>query len=189
MPSIRQDVPMKSLGRPAVLLRPPELRDESQVAQAQAELAAEDFEFVFRNPEEPWPSYIARVGQERLGLDIAPDRVPSTFLLACVDGDIVGRVSIRHELNAYLTSVGGHIGYAVRPAYRRRGYARSILRQSLELARDIGLCRVLITCDDDNAASVRLIESFGGRLENVIATDAGSMPTRRYWIDPSHHVD
>ena len=108
-----------------------------------------------------------------------PRWVPSTFLLACVDGDIVGRVSIRHELNAYLASVASHIGYAVRPTYRRRGYARSILRQSLELARDIGLRRVLITCDDDNVASVSLIESFGGRLESVITTDTGSMPTRR----------
>jgi predicted acetyltransferase len=54
---------------------------------------------------------------------VAPNQVSSTFLLAEVDGDIVGRVSIRHELNAYLPSVGGHIGYAVRPAYRRRGYA------------------------------------------------------------------
>jgi predicted acetyltransferase len=159
------------------------------VALAQAELARENFDFVFRGPDELWPSYVTRVSRERLGVDLTPDRVPSTFLLACVDCNIVGRVSIRHELNAYLTFVGGHIGYAVRPAYRRRGYARSILRQSLELAREIGLGRVLITCDDDNVASVRLIEHFGGALENVITADAGSVPTRRYWIDLAYHVE
>ena len=164
-------------------MRPPALGDEWQVTQAQAELAAEDFEFVFQQPGESWPSYVARVDRDRLGFEIAPDRVPSTFLLAEVDGDIVGRVSIRHELNAYLASVGGHIGYAVRPAHRRRGYARSILRQSLELASGVGLHRVLITCDDDNVASVRLIESFGATLENVLGAGSGSSPTRRYWID------
>jgi predicted acetyltransferase len=171
-----------------LLLRPPGLDDESQVAEAKVELAEEGFDFAFRSPDEPWPSYVTRVSQEHLGLDLAPDRVPNTFLLACVDGDIVGRVSIRHALNAYLTAVGGHIGYAVRPAYRRRGYARSILRQSLELAREIGLRRVLITCDDDNVASVRLIEHFGGALENVITADPGSVPTRRYWIDLADDV-
>ena len=157
-----------------LLLRPPGLEDESQVAEAQAELAEENFEFIFRSPDEPWPSHVTRVSQEHLGVNLAPDRVPNTFLLADVGGDIVGRVSIRHELNVYLASVGGHVGYAVRPAYRRQGYARSILRQSLELARDIGLLRVLITCDDDNVASVRLIEHFGG--------SAGERHRVRCWI-------
>jgi predicted acetyltransferase len=63
------------------------------------------------------------------------DRVPATFLVADVDGAIVGRVSIRHELNDHLTHFGGHIGYGVRPAHRRRGYATEILRQSLVIAR------------------------------------------------------
>jgi len=170
------------LGQAEVLLRPPTLADEAQVAQAQAELAADDFQFVFQQAEESWPSYVARVERQHLGRDVPPDQVPSTFRIADVDGEVVGRVSIRHELNDHLAAVGGHIGYAVRPAYRRRGYARSILRQSLDIAQARGLRRVLITCDDDNVASARLIEPFGGILENVVTPD-GSTPTRRYWVD------
>jgi len=165
-----------------VVLRPPSLADEPQVARAQLELAVDDFEFVFQRPGEPWPSYVARVEREHLGIDIAPDRVPATFLLAEVGSDIVGRVSIRHELNEHLSIVGGHIGYAVRPAFRRRGYGLSILRQSLTISRDLGLTRVLITCDDDNAASIKLIEACSGILDDVI-TPAGGVPTRRYWIE------
>jgi len=105
---------------------------------------------------------------------VPPGRVPATFLLAEVDGAIVGRVSIRHELNDYLERFGGHIGYAVRPAHRRRGYGRAILRQSLDVARSVGLSRVLLTCDDTNAASVRIIESCGGLLEDVVAADEGT---------------
>ena len=179
---IRQDMRVDELGQKKVLLRPPALDDAAQVAQAQTELAADGFEFVFQQPDESWPSYVARVERQRLGRDIAPGRVPSTFLVAEVGGDIVGRVSIRHELNDRLAAVGGHIGYAVRPAYRRRGYAKSMLRQSLELAKGLELRRVLITCDDDNVASARLIESCGGLLEDVITPD-GSPPTRRYWIE------
>ncbi len=158
------------------------------MAEAQAELAAEHFEFVFQQPDETWSSYVARVERQRHGRDLAPGRVPSTFLVADVGGVVVGRVSIRHELNDQLAAVGGHIGYAVRPGYRRRGYARSILRQSLDAARALGLSRVLITCDDDNVASASLIESFGGTLENVISLD-GVPPIRRYWIDLDRRTD
>jgi predicted acetyltransferase len=71
--------------------------------------------------------------------------VPATFLVAEAEGQIVGRVSIRHELNACLAEVGGHIGYGVRPGFRRRGYATAIMRQSLAVASSIGLERVLVT--------------------------------------------
>ena len=57
-----------------------------------------------------------------------------------------------------------------------------MLRQSLDVAKAVGLDRVLITCDDDNVASIKLIESCGGVLENLILTDDGT-PTRRYWIE------
>jgi predicted acetyltransferase len=60
--------------------------------------------------------------------------VPATFLVAEVDRALVGRVSIRHELNAFLADVGGHIGYGVRPRYRGRGFATEILRQALVIA-------------------------------------------------------
>lgn len=179
---VRHYVRVNPLRQAEVLLRPPRLTDESQVGQAQAELAADDFEFVFQQADESWPAYVARVEREQRGRDLDPGRVPNTFLFAEVGGELVGRVSIQHDLNDYLATVGGHIGYAVRPADRRRGYARSILRQSLQRAKNLGLDQVLITCDDDNVASARLIESFGGILENVITPDDSS-PTRRYWID------
>ncbi len=179
---VRHYVRVNPLRQAEVLLRPPRLTDESQVGQAQAELAADDFEFVFQQADESWPAYVARVEREQRGRDLDPGRVPNTFLFAEVGGELVGRVSIRHDLNDYLATVGGHIGYAVRPADRRRGYARSILRQSLQRAKNLGLDQVLITCDDDNVASARPIESFGGILENVITPDDSS-PTRRYWID------
>jgi predicted acetyltransferase len=93
-----------------------------------------------------------------------------------------GRVSIRHELNEFLTNFGGHIGYGVRPAYRRRGYASEILTQALIIARAEGIDRVLITCDQQNTASAKIIEAHGGVLEDVRPDPAGP-PKRRYWIE------
>ena len=45
--------------------------------------------------------------------------------------------------------------------------------------------RVLITCDDNNIGSCKVIEANGGVLENKVEnTDCGErFLTRRYWID------
>lgn len=110
-----------------------------------------------------------------------------TFLLAVVGegaGEhLVGRVSIRHQLNDELREVGGHVGYAVRPAVRGRGYATEILRLSLVLLREeLGVDRALVTCDDHNIASARTIERNGGVLQDVRVPPGGGAAKRRYWI-------
>jgi predicted acetyltransferase len=96
---------------------------------------------------------------------------------------IVGRVAIRHSLNAFLARVRGHIGYVVVPEFRRRGYATIILHLSVQIAlKKLGISRVLLTCDDDNIGSIRTIEN-GGILENVVSGPDLDKPKRRYWIE------
>jgi predicted acetyltransferase len=163
-------------------LRPLRADDELPALAAHAELAPENFDFLLDwSPEDGWSEYLERLRRLRRGDDLPPDRVPATFLVAEVGSEIVGRASIRHELNAFLAELGGHIGYGVRPHHRRRGYAVEILRQSLVVARAEGVERVLVTCDDDNIPSVRVIERLGGVLEDVRAAP-GATPKRRYWI-------
>lgn len=116
------------------------------------------------------------------GAGRAPDRVPATFLVAEVDGEIVGRTSIRHGLNDFLARFGGHIGYGIRPAYRRQGYATEILRQSLEVARRVGVDPALVICDDGNAGSAGAIERCGGVLDAVADGPEGHGQIRRYWV-------
>lgn len=110
-------------------------------------------------------------------------RVPETVCWLVEGADFIGRVSIRHRLNRYLEDLGGHIGYEIRPTQRRRGYGTLILRLALEKAREIGLRRVLVTCDDDNIASYRIIEANGGVLQDVRPLPWHDVPVRRYWID------
>ena len=127
--------------------------------------------------------YLEVLAEQERGEHLPPDRVPSTFLCAFAGASIVGRASIRHSLNAFLEREGGHIGYVVLPEYRRRGYGTAILRLSLQVAHDtLGIDRVLVTCDDDNAASIRVIETNGGKLDAVVRVPGKEQLIRRYWL-------
>jgi predicted acetyltransferase len=106
-----------------------------------------------------------------------PERhVPCTTLWWVEGDDYLGRLAIRHRLNDFLLDVGGHIGYDVRPTRRREGHATGMLRQALPWARTLGIDPALVTCDDDNVGSIRVIEAAGGTLEDV------RRDKRRYWV-------
>jgi predicted acetyltransferase len=96
---------------------------------------------------------------------------------------MVGRVSIRHRLNPSLRLVGGHIGYSVRPRFRRNGFAGEILDLALIEARNLGICEALLTCDADNLASRRVIESHGAVPEAPNSQDTVAKLKLRYWIN------
>ncbi|HTW05673.1 MAG TPA: GNAT family N-acetyltransferase [Streptosporangiaceae bacterium] len=166
-------------------LRPPGPGDEAEFRAAHRVMAASDgFTFgLGLRPGMAWSAYLKLLDDERAGIGLAVDRVPATFLVADVSREIVGRTSIRHALTDYLRQKGGHIGYGVLPAHRRRGYATEILRQSLVIARSVGIDRVLVTCDDDNAGSAAAIEACGGKLDSLVENGPGEPPIRRYWID------
>src|SRR5690348_5006470 len=95
-------------------LRPLRPGDEITARAAHDELAGEGFEFLLDwRGDRRWSEYIQRLEQFRRGLEIPVARVPASFLVAQVGADLVGRVSMRHRLNAALNEVGGHIGFAV----------------------------------------------------------------------------
>jgi predicted acetyltransferase len=149
---------------------------------------------LFSDMDSEWFSFVWKEGmsfEEHLkilddrfhGVGLRPGLVPDSMLYAFVDGKIVGRASIRHELNEWLNRFGGHIGYAVATQYRMKGYAAEILKQSLDYCRNVlRLDQVLVTCDDDNFGSIKTIEKNGGELENKIFLETENKTKRRYWI-------
>lgn len=104
----------------------------------------------------------------------------SLYFLIDQNKKIYGALHIRHELNDYLLNYGGHIGYGIRPSERKKGYATKMLSLSLPIVKELGIKRVLITCNKENIASAKTIINNGGILENEVYENREI--TQRYWI-------
>src|SRR6266699_6955966 len=99
-------------------LRPLQPDDEAAFRAAHEQMAAEEFPFgPLLEPGRTWEEYLRILADHRAGVNLPDGWVPSTFLVADVDGQVVGRVSIRHRLNDFLREEGGHIGYGVLPFF------------------------------------------------------------------------
>ena len=121
-------------------------------------------------------AWVAQLHDQEAGRNIAPDRVPCTSRWIVREGEIVGVINLRHELNDILPSWGGHIGYAVRTSVRRQGIATRALALMLGEAARLGINPVLVTCDEDNVGSRRTIEGAGGVYDGSVEGK------RRNWI-------
>ena len=140
--------------------------------------------WLFEHRGEPFPVLVKKLKAWAVGKQLPKGGwVPcSTFYLVDDKGTIMGKSSLRHHLNDFLRTIGGHIGYIIRPDQWRKGYGTEILRLTLEKARERGLERVLVTCDEDNIASMKIIEKNGGIFETTYREDENAVAKRRYWI-------
>ena len=134
----------------------------------------------FEHPED-WISYLEK---HRVPLTVTNGRVPSSQFIFVREEDnkIVGMIDIRHTLNDYLETYGGHIGYSVAPGERRKGYASQMLKEALIKCRELGIDKVLITCADNNEGSRKTILANGGIYESTVYEPEEKVSLERYWI-------
>jgi predicted acetyltransferase len=166
----------------ALRIRPFTLDDEAASLAAEEAFVGSGFSFlIWHEPEMPWSTYVAQMATMESGEGLPAGKVRAANWVADVDGVLVGTISVRFALNDFLATRGGHIGYAVHPEHRRRGYATEMLRLGIDLARSQGVGDLLVTCNDDNVGSAAVIERCGGVLESVRHDDQG-VPFRRYWF-------
>jgi predicted acetyltransferase len=138
-----------------------DLRDEGWLPRFPVEQVSADF-----------GSYVRDILKDTHGWG-----VPITTLWYVDGTTYLGTVVIRHRLTPELRRRGGHIGYHVAPRHRRHGHATAMLAAAVGYSRQaLGLTWLLVTCDERNVASRRVIEANAGTLEDILDGEC------RYWI-------
>jgi predicted acetyltransferase len=140
----------------------------------------EFFSFTSLHDLDTFAAYTRRLRDLALPTTWLPDDIVHSTTLWWVEGEeYLGRLSIRHSLTPWLLELGGHIGYVVRPTARRQGNATAMLIASLPVAHALGIDPVLVTCDDTNEPSRKVIEAAGGVFEDQ------RQDKLRFWLPTS----
>lgn len=92
----------------------------------------------------------------------------SVFEVVNDKGLVVGFVQIRHKPSSGFgipTECASHIYYEIDSNERGKGYGKVILKLALSEAKKIGINPVIVTCDEDNLASLKVIKSNRGSYD------------------------
>ncbi len=169
-----------------LLLVPPSVDYRDSFLRLMREFIAEGsrrYEIMYPSARDDFGRYVERLKVAAMGDRLQPGFVAETTYWLRENGNrIVGTSRLRHRLSRALKHEGGHIGYDVRPSERGKGYGTAQLALVLEKAAQMGLKRVLVTCDTDNRASALVIERNGGMLENQVISYVTKKKVNRYWI-------
>lgn len=128
--------------------------------------------------------YFLQTENERLGINLKPDRVCHSVFWLIDDDQYIGSFDLRHSLTPYLKNIGGHIAYQIRPSEYRKGYAYAGLQLCLKKAAELGLSKVLLTCKENNAASYGVMHKAmitTGGIEDTPYNDNGVI-NKRVWL-------
>lgn len=146
------------------------------------EIRADGGECIGIGGYEDYDSWLEGMINRHEGRNLPEGYVREDFYLCYDEGRMVGVFSIKFELTQYLLDFGGHIGYAVAPSCRNRGLATKILKKGIGIAENSGFDRLLCICDEDNAASEKVIVRNGGIFENRLYDPEEDVNVNRYWI-------
>ncbi len=99
------------------------------------------------------------------------------------DNKLVGCIELRHTLNQALEEIGGHVGYSVLPTERRKGYATLMLEMIIDKSKELGIDKLLLTCDIDNVGSNKTVVGCGGILAGGNPFSYKGEQIYKYWIN------
>lgn len=128
-------------------------------------------------------TYIKDLENLSMGIGLPGGYVPITeWWLVNDNNDILGTIRLRHYLEEKNMEEGGHIGCDITPKYREKGYGSKILELILPIAKSHNIDVLLLTCDNDNIGSQKIIKKNGGVLKNIVTFKDTDKELLQYWI-------
>ena len=112
----------------------------------------------------------------------------TTYVLVDENNHIYGLTNLRHELKGKLFEIGGHVGYAIRPNERGKGFGTLQLQLTLELMDMMNIDRALITCRENNIGSKKTMEKCCGNPDTLVPSMYEGIMEYRYWIDVKENL-
>jgi putative acetyltransferase len=92
----------------------------------------------------------------------------SYSLVACVEGEVVGEISLHTSPTRWRMRHVGSIGMAVRDDWQSKGIGTALMEAALDLADNwLNLTRIELRVYTDNAAAIALYEKFGFEVEGT----------------------
>ncbi|MEK8131535.1 GNAT family N-acetyltransferase [Paenibacillus filicis] len=151
-------------------LRPANLTDGRDIYNMIVEIGSGENGYVnsgFDIDYAEFPRFLREKIEMAAGLNLPSSHVPQTTYWLVIDSKPVGIGKLRHYLNENLKKSGGHVGYTIRPSERGKGYGTIILRELIREAKQMNIKDVLLTCDETNLPSRKVIEAIAGQLQSI----------------------
>ncbi len=106
---------------------------------------------------------------------------PQTSTYFCIhQSEVIGAIRFRHHTNHYIENVIGHVGYETKPTARGKGVAKFMLSW---LQENVLTDSIIITCEIDNIASKKVIESCGAQYINQIYSPEKNSAVKRFILE------
>ena len=126
---------------------------------------------IFSGPKAIWgtlQSPFSSVEQWRKRLAEPPEGLVS--LVACVESEVVGQLSLQTFPTRPRRRHVGHIGMAVRDDWQGKGVGTALMQAAIDLAdKWLNLTRLELEVYTDNESAIRLYEKFGFTIEGTLA--------------------
>ncbi|MCR4881857.1 MAG: GNAT family N-acetyltransferase [bacterium] len=119
--------------------------------------------YIIHNPDEfdEWKNRIFEEYENNSkGINLPQGFVPHITYWVIEDEKYIGTVNIRLQLSPQLYEYGGMCGVVLVPEYRGKGYGLKLAALSFEKMKELNISPIILTCEEDNEPSKRILEHF-----------------------------